>query len=121
MRNIDKIKTLQAELSAARRYARNLESAMKVQDHQLVEAQDGSYEMQMAVDGLMVQTAITYGEKVLNQETGAVVGWRLRLPVLDVEKTRGFFLHVIKDPESGDNIFSAVAPFEQRNGTEQGV
>ena len=42
MRNIDKIKTLQAELSAARRYARNLESAMKVQDHQLVEAQDGS-------------------------------------------------------------------------------
>ena len=109
VRNVDKIKNLKEQLSNAQRYAARLEAMCKGQDREMMEAQEGVRELQRAMDGVLMATALEHGEAVKNGQTGETVGWRLRIPDIDAGRmAEQYLLHARKDLEKGGYVVSVV-------------
>lgn len=109
MRNVDKIKNLKEQLSNAQRYAARLEAMCKRQDQELAEAQQGAAELQAAMDGVMMAAVLSLGEEVREVDGQDVVGWRLRLPAVDVRSLHARYqLHARRDQEEGGYVVSVV-------------
>ena len=54
----------------------------------------------MAMDALLAQVAIAYGEDAVDPNTGAVIGKRLTLPKFDARETyRKYEVHARRDEE----------------------
>ena len=97
MRNVDKIKDLKKRLAEAERYAARLETMCKGQDKQLT------------MDGVLMAAALEHGEAVKNDQTGEIVGWRLRIPDIDAGRmAEQYLLHTRKDLENGGYVVSVV-------------
>lgn len=109
VRNVDKIKELKKKLAEAERYAARLETMCKGQDKQLMETQEGALELQRAMDGVLMAAALEHGEAVKNDQTGEIVGWRLRIPDIDAGRmAEQYLLHARKDLENGGYVVSVV-------------
>lgn len=109
MRNVDKIKDLKKRLAEAERYAARLETMCKGQDKQLMEVQKGAAELQAAMDGVMMAAVLSLGEEVREVDGQDVVGWRLRLPAVDVRSLHARYqLHARRDQEEGGYVVSVV-------------
>lgn len=107
--NVDKIKELKKKLAEAERYAARLEGMCKRQDQELAEAQQGAAELQAAMDGVMMAAVLSLGEEVREVDGQDVVGWRLRLPAVDVRSLHARYqLHARRDQEEGGYVISVV-------------
>lgn len=96
-RNRDKIKKLKRELG---RYEKRCGDLMKL-NAQLSKRASGVAEISIATDALLAQVAITYGEDVIDEETGLTIGMRLTLPKFDVRKVyRQYEVHARRDGEN---------------------
>lgn len=75
----------------------------------LEEARRGSAEVQILVDGVLIATALQYGEEVRSEESGALLGRRLVLPGFRAEELRsGYELHARRDEKTGDYVLGVV-------------
>lgn len=109
MRNVDKIKNLKEQLANAQRYAARLEAMCKGQDRGLMDAQEGVRELQQAMDGVMMAAVLSLGEEVREVDGQDLVGWRLRLPAVDVRSLHARYqLHARRDQEEGGYVISVV-------------
>jgi len=96
-RNRDKVKNLEHELG---RYQKKVGELMKL-NAQLSRRAEGVTEISMATDALLAQGALTYGEDVIDEDTGLPIGMRLTLPKFDVRETyRRYEVHARRDGES---------------------
>ena len=96
-RNRDKVKKLEHELG---RYQKKVGDLMKL-NAQLSRRAEGVAEISMATDALLAQVALTYGEDVIDEDTGLPIGMRLTLPKFDVRETyRQYEVHARRDGES---------------------
>ena len=109
MRNVDEIKRLRKELAMSQLYAARLEGMCKRQDQELAEAQQGAEELQAAMDGVMMAAVLSLGEEFREVDGQDVVGWRLRLPAVDVRSLHARYqLHARRDQEEGVYVISVV-------------
>lgn len=102
MRNVDKIKRLEKEIG---RYQKKVADQTKVEKRlraALEEAHAGSIQANKAVDAILAQTAITYGEKVFDEETGAEIGRRLTVQMFDIEDVLGKYEVRARRDENAD-------------------
>lgn len=96
-RNRDKVKNLEHELG---RYQKKVGELMKL-NAQLSRRAEGVTEISMATDALLAQVALTYGEDVIDEDTGLPIGMRLTLPKFDVRETyRQYEVHARRDDGS---------------------
>ena len=109
MRNVDEIKKLRKELAMSQLYAARMEGMCKRQDRELAEARQGAEELQMAMDGVMMAAVMSLGEEVREVDGQSVVGWRLRLPAVDVRSLHARYqLRARRDQEEGGYVISVV-------------
>lgn len=87
MRNIDRIKDLEKELGRYRKKVADQQKEIFGLRKQLVAAIEGSSEAHKAVDAILAQAALKYGERARDEETGEELGWRLEIPVFSVSDT----------------------------------
>lgn len=53
----------------------------------LRESDKGVAELNRSVDAILAQSAMKYGERVMDEETGEELGWRLSIPLFSVSGT----------------------------------
>lgn len=87
MRNVDKIKNLEKELGRYRKKVADQQKEIFGLRKQLVVTIEGSSEANKAVDAILAQAALKYGEKARDEETGEELGWRLSIPMFSVAET----------------------------------
>lgn len=96
-RNRDKVKKLKHEIG---RYEKRCGDLMKL-NAQLSKRAAGVSEISIAIDALLAQVAIAYGEDAVDPDTGAVIGKRLMLPKFDARETyRRYEVHARRDGEN---------------------
>lgn len=75
----------------------------------LLQAYAGNSEAQKAMDAILAQTALTYGEAVTEDGTGKELGHRLRLPMFRVaDIITGYEIHARRDEETMEYIIGVV-------------
>ncbi|MFR1826694.1 MAG: hypothetical protein ACLTKB_09120 [Lawsonibacter sp.] len=113
-RNVDRIRELEHELGRyQKKVADQAKEAVRLRG-ELDRAYAGGVEAQRAMDAILIQTAVAYGQTVKDEETGEELGWRLRLPVPNVEEIHARYeIHARRDGAEGAYIIG-VAP---RTGT----
>lgn len=108
-RNVDKIKRLEKEIG---RYQKKVSDQAKEEARlrRLLEtAEVGAIQTHQAVDAILAQTALTFGEVVKDEETGEELGHRLTVPAFKVEDILGKYqVHTRRDEESGAYIIGVV-------------
>lgn len=108
-RNVDKIKRLEKEIG---RYKKKVADQAKENEklrQSLKLAHDGNAQTQRAVDALMAQVAITYGEVVTDEETGEKLGYSLSLPAFSVDETLAEFeVRARRDVEKNQYVVGVV-------------
>lgn len=108
-RNVDKIKRLENEI---RRYQKKVsdQANKEASLRRLLEtAEAGAFQMHQAVDAILAQTALSFGEVVKDEETGAELGHRLTVPAFKVDGILGKYqVHTRRDEESGAYIIGVV-------------
>ena len=119
-RNVDKIKRLEKEIG---RYQKKVADQAKENEklrQSLKLAYVGNAQTQRAVDALMAQTAITYGEEVKDEETGAELGRSLTLPLFLIDDILARFeVHARRDKEKGLYVVGVVPrEAEEAEGAE---
>lgn len=109
MRNIDKIKRLEKEIG---RYQKKVADQAKEKERlrrMLETAEAGAIQTHQAVDAILAQTAITFGEIVKDEETGAELGHRLTVPAFKVGEILGKYqVRTRRDEETGAYIIGVV-------------
>lgn len=111
-RNVDKIKRLEKEIG---RYKKKIADQAKENDElrrRLKAAHAGNGETQRAVDAILAQTAIIYGEKVMDEETGAELGRSLTLPMFRVDDILARFEVRARRDTEADRYIVGVVPRE---------
>ena len=112
-RNIDKIKRLEHEIG---RYRKKVADQSKVETRMramLEDAGAGAVQTHKAVDAILAQTAVTYGERVLDEETGAEIGRRLTIPLFDVDDVLGKYeVRTRRDETDGTYVVGVVQRLE---------
>lgn len=115
MRNADQIKMLKKELGRFRKKVDDQARAEKRLRGLLDEAASGTIQMNRAVDAILAQVAITYGEEVKDEETGVSLGRRIALPFLRVDDVLGKYeVRARRDAET-DRYIIGVVPRETPN------
>ena len=113
-RNVDKIKRLEKEIG---RYQKKVADQAKEKERlrRLLEiAEAGAIQTHQAVDAILAQTAITFGEVVKDEETGAELGHRLTVPAFKVGEILGKYqVRTRRDEETGSYIIGVVPKEEE--------
>ena len=79
----------------------------------LEDAGAGAVQTHKAVDAILAQTAVTYGERVLDEETGAAIGRRLTIPLFDVDDVLGKYeVRTRRDETDGTYVVGVVQRLE---------
>lgn len=108
-RNVDKIKRLEKEMGRCRKKIADQDRVIKAQHESLAIAHGGAAEIQRGVDAIIAQAALTYGEDVRDEESGAFLGKRLTLPAFRVEETlERYEIRARKDETTGEYIVGVV-------------
>ena len=101
MTNKQKIAELETKL---RRYEKRFGDLQKLNAKLSVQVV-GSTQIGKAVDAILIQTALTYGEAAIDPDTGEEIGKRLTLPPVEVsERLKGYEVQAAKD-DGGQYIF----------------
>lgn len=79
MRNVDEIKRLKHEIGRYRKKIGDQQKENKDLKEQLEAFQAGMRELNMATDMILARTAMDHGEEVRDDQTDALLGWRLKL------------------------------------------
>lgn len=87
MRNIDRIKELEKELGRYRKKVADQQKRIDTLSNRLIRAMNGAEETGRAVDAILAQAALKYGERARDEDTGKALGWRLSLPLFSVAET----------------------------------
>ena len=113
-RNVDRIRELEHELGRyQKKVADQAKEAVRLRG-ELGQAYAGGVEAQRAMDAVLIQTAVAYGQPVNDEETGEKLGWRLWLPSPNVEEIHARYeIHARRAEAEGAYIIG-VAP---RTGT----
>lgn len=77
---------LARELGRYRKKTADQERELTVLRERLGEADQAAAELCRAVDAILIQTALTYGQEALDEESGEKLGVRLTLPEYRVEE-----------------------------------
>ena len=113
-RNVDKIKRLEKEIG---RYQKKVADEAKEKERlrRLLEtAEAGAIQTHQAVDAILAQTAITFGDVVKDEETGAELGHRLTVPAFKVGEILGKYqVRTRRDEETGAYIIGVVPKEEE--------
>lgn len=108
-RNIDKIKRLENELG---RYQKKVADQAKEETRLrglLETAEAGALQTHQAVDAILAQTALAFGEIVKDEETGEDLGHRLTVPAFTVTDILGKYqVRTRKDEETGAYVVGVV-------------
>ena len=119
-RNVDKIKRLEKEIG---RYQKKVADQAKEKERlrRLLEiAEAGAIQTHQAVDAILAQTAITFGEVVKDEETGAELGHRLTVPAFKVGEILGKYqVRTRRDEETGAYIIGVVPKEEEPDEEEK--
>lgn len=108
-RNIDKIKRLEHELGRYQKKVADQAKENEAMRSRLLQAYAGNSEAQKAMDAILAQTALTYGEAVTEDGTGKELGHRLRLPMFRVaDIITGYEIHARRDEETMEYIIGVV-------------
>ena len=86
-RNIDRIKELEKELGRYRKKVADQQEEIYTLRKNLGAAMQGSAETNKAVDAILAQTALKYGERARDEDTGEELGWRMSIPLFSVAET----------------------------------
>lgn len=87
IRNVGKIKDLEKELG---RYRKKVEDQQKEIDglkKRQFDDLEGNKQINQAIDAILAQIALKYGELAMDEETGEELGWRLSIPLFSVSET----------------------------------
>ena len=107
---MDKVKRLEKEIG---RYQKKVADQAKEQERMrrmLETAEAGAAQTHQAVDAILAQTAITFGEIVKDDETGEGLGHRLTVPEFKVGEILGKYqVRTRRDEETGAYIIGVVA------------
>nr|DAP75356.1 MAG TPA: hypothetical protein [Caudoviricetes sp.] len=96
MTNKQKIAELETKL---RRYEKRTGDLQKL-NAKLAAQVVGSTQIGKAVDAILIQTALTYGEAAIDPDTGEEIGKRLTLPPVDVsELLKRYEVHARRDSD----------------------
>lgn len=96
MTNKQKIAELETKL---RRYEKKIEDMQKINAKLSVQVV-GSTQIGKAVDAILIQTALTYGEAAIDPDTGEEIGKRLTLPPVEVsELLKRYEVHARRDSD----------------------
>lgn len=96
MTNKQKIAELEKKL---RRYEKKIEDMKKI-NAKLSAQVVGSAQISNAVDAIVIQTALTYGETATDPDTGEEIGKRLTLPPVKVsELLKRYEVHARRDSD----------------------
>ena len=79
MRNVDEIKRLKHEIGRYRKKVADQQKENRELREQLEAFQAGMRELNMASDMILARTAMDYGEEVHDDQSGEIIGRRLRL------------------------------------------
>lgn len=94
MTNTQKIKELEKELGRWKKHCDDLCEIGKRQAEQV----DRAKVLSAAIDAILTQTALTYGEDAVDPDTGKIIGKRLTLPEVDIKALREKYeVHARKD------------------------
>lgn len=86
-RKKEKVMKLERELAVYRdRLSKRAQECIDLKK-QIEAAINGSAETNRAVDAILAQTALKYGERAMDEETGEELGWRLSIPLFSVSET----------------------------------
>lgn len=108
-RNIDKIKRLEHELGRYQKKVADQAKENEAMRSRLLQAYAGNSEAQKAMDAILAQTALTYGEAVTEDGTGKELGHWLRLPMFRVaDIITGYEIHARRDEETMEYIIGVV-------------
>ena len=71
--------------------------------------QRGSLEIQRMIDALLSTVAIHHGEKAFDDDGKKEIGWRLEIPLFDVDSTlREYEIHARKDTDRGTYVIGVA-------------
>lgn len=87
MRNVDKIKGLEKEMGRYRKKVEDQQKEIFGLRKQLVVTIEGYSEANKAVDAILAQAALKYGERARDEDTSEELGWRLKIPMFSVSET----------------------------------
>lgn len=116
MRNVDKnkIKALEMELGRYRKKVADQEKIIRKLARMEDNAVKANIEAHMAVDAILAQVAVKYGERAKDDETGEEIGYRMVVPVFSVDDTlKQFEVRTRKDEAAGEYT---VGVMERQNG-----
>lgn len=109
MRNVDKIKDLEKELGRYRKKVSDQQQEINTLRRRLDEAIDGAVETNRALDAILAQAAVRYGERARDEDTGEELGWRLTLPCFSVAGTlAGYEVRARRDEKNREYILGVM-------------
>lgn len=115
MRNVDKIKAMQHEIGRYMKKINDQEKVIKGLEDLVDTATAANKEAHRAVDAILAQTSVKYGEQVKDDETGDDIGYRLVVPIFSIDDTLGRFeVKARRDVVAGEYI---VGVMERREVT----
>lgn len=115
MRNVDQIKMLKKELGRYRKKVADQAEVEKRLRGLLDDAVNGTIQTNRAVDAILAQVAITYGEEAKDEETGVSIGRRIALPFLQVDDVLGKYEVRARRDDETDQYIIGVVPRETPN------
>lgn len=86
-RNVDKIKDLEKELGRYRKKVADQEKIIKKFQGDMGTVMAGNAQINMTIDAILAHTALKYGERALDEDTGEELGWRLKIQMFSVSET----------------------------------
>lgn len=123
MRNVDKIKGLEKELGRYRKKVADQQKENDALKKRMIQAMEGSAETNRAVDAILAQVALKYGEKARDEETGDELGWRLSLPMFSVDEMMAQYeVRTRRDETTQEYIVGVMerAPKKAEEGGDHG-
>lgn len=120
MRNVDKIKGLEKELGRYRKKVADQQKENDALKKRMIQAMEGSAETNRAVDAILAQVALKYGEKARDEETGDELGWRLSLPMFSVDEMMAQYEVRTRRDETTQEYIVGVMERGQKKSEEGG-
>ena len=115
-RKIDKIKRLEKELGRYRKKSGDQARTIASLNEQLSGTDAAVRDLSGMVDAILIQTALTYGEDALDEESGEKLGVRLRLPEYRVEDLLARYeVRARPDRQAGEYVVGVV-PRGEKDG-----
>lgn len=97
MRNVDKIKGLEKELGRYWKKVVDQQKEIRQLREQVDNLMGGLAELSIGMDAFQAQTALKYGTRAIDEDTGEKIGWNMSLPLYSaVETVEKYEVHTWK-------------------------